>query len=301
MSLRRRRFSTSAFAPKYYPKAVLDYANTRGADKIIYAGYFPMGLSLERIMTEMANVPLKDEVWPKFLRGNAERVLGLARVHVGTLAGRGDAAGLDHDGDQRGHVPEAQLGLAGDVDGALGDEHVRPEVAVGARAPHPVGEVQEGVAAPAGGPAAEPADPDDHHACATQRGLQLGASARPQIAEVRELAVVALRPLGPEQRLGGSLRILQRTEPGQVAERGGQLVGRHGRTAVLELGGQRLDRGRSPFERSQQRTVAFVRRLDDEIRLTVSGQVDRSVRGLEQVEGGFESEVERVKRSHVRW
>ena len=46
-------YSTSAFAPKYYPKAIIDYANTRGADKIIYAGYFPMGLSLERIMTEM--------------------------------------------------------------------------------------------------------------------------------------------------------------------------------------------------------------------------------------------------------
>jgi predicted TIM-barrel fold metal-dependent hydrolase len=71
-------YSTSAFAPKYYPKAILDYANTRGADKIIYAGYFPMGLSVERIMTEMPGVPLKDEVWPKFLRGNALRVLGLS-------------------------------------------------------------------------------------------------------------------------------------------------------------------------------------------------------------------------------
>ena len=70
-------YSTSAFAPKYYPKAIIDYANSRGADKIIYAGYFPMGLSIERIMTEMPNVPFKDEVWPKFLRGNAARVLGL--------------------------------------------------------------------------------------------------------------------------------------------------------------------------------------------------------------------------------
>ena len=71
-------FSTSAFAPRYYPKAVIDYANTRGADKVIYAGYFPMGLSLERIMTEMPNVGFKDDVWPKFLRGNALRVLGLS-------------------------------------------------------------------------------------------------------------------------------------------------------------------------------------------------------------------------------
>ena len=70
-------YSTSAFAPKYYPQAIIDYANTRGADKIIYAGYFPMGLSLDRIMTEMADVPLKDEVWPKFLRDNARKVLKL--------------------------------------------------------------------------------------------------------------------------------------------------------------------------------------------------------------------------------
>ena len=46
-------YSTSAFAPKHYPQAIIDYANTRGADKVIYAGYFPMGLSLERIMTEL--------------------------------------------------------------------------------------------------------------------------------------------------------------------------------------------------------------------------------------------------------
>jgi len=71
-------YSTSAFAPKHYPQAVIDYANTRGADKIIYAGYFPMGLSLERIMTDMPTVPLKAEVWPKFLRDNARNVLGMS-------------------------------------------------------------------------------------------------------------------------------------------------------------------------------------------------------------------------------
>jgi predicted TIM-barrel fold metal-dependent hydrolase len=70
-------YSTSAFAPKHYPKAIIDYANTRGADKIIYAGYFPMGLSLDRIFGDMPNVPFKDEVWPKFLRDNAMRVFGL--------------------------------------------------------------------------------------------------------------------------------------------------------------------------------------------------------------------------------
>jgi len=70
-------YSTSAFAPKHYPEAIIRYANTRGADRIIYAGYFPMGLSLERIMTDMKSLPFKDSVWPKFLRDNARKVLKL--------------------------------------------------------------------------------------------------------------------------------------------------------------------------------------------------------------------------------
>ena len=70
-------YSTSAFAPKHYPKAIVDYANTRGADKLMYAGYFPMGLSLERIFRELPQVPFRDEVWPRFLRENALRVFRL--------------------------------------------------------------------------------------------------------------------------------------------------------------------------------------------------------------------------------
>jgi len=70
-------YSTSAFAPKHYPKSIIHYANTRGTEKIMYAGYFPMGLSLERIFTDMQNVPFKDHVWPKFLRENAIRVFKL--------------------------------------------------------------------------------------------------------------------------------------------------------------------------------------------------------------------------------
>jgi len=69
-------YSTSAFAPRHYPRAIIDYANTRGASKIMYAGYWPMGLSLERIFRELRDVPLKAEVWPKFLRGNALKLFG---------------------------------------------------------------------------------------------------------------------------------------------------------------------------------------------------------------------------------
>jgi predicted TIM-barrel fold metal-dependent hydrolase len=70
-------YMTSAFAPKYYPRAIIEYANTRGADKILYAGYFPMALTLERIFSELADVPLRDHVWPQFLRENAMRVFKL--------------------------------------------------------------------------------------------------------------------------------------------------------------------------------------------------------------------------------
>lgn len=70
-------YSTSAFAPKHYPKSIINFANTRGAEKIIYAGYFPMGLHLDRIFSEMENVAFKDHVWPKFLRENALKVLNL--------------------------------------------------------------------------------------------------------------------------------------------------------------------------------------------------------------------------------
>lgn len=70
-------YSTSAMAPKYYPKQIVDFANTRGADKIMYGGYFPHGLSFDRIFSDMEDVPFKDDVWPKFLRENAMRVLKL--------------------------------------------------------------------------------------------------------------------------------------------------------------------------------------------------------------------------------
>jgi hypothetical protein len=44
---------------------------------VLYAGYFPMGLSLERLFRELPQVPFRDEVWLKLLCQNAIRVLGL--------------------------------------------------------------------------------------------------------------------------------------------------------------------------------------------------------------------------------
>lgn len=70
-------YSTSGFAPKYIPGAIIDYANSRGSDKVLYAGYFPFGLELSRIFAELDELPLREHVWPKFLSENARKLLKL--------------------------------------------------------------------------------------------------------------------------------------------------------------------------------------------------------------------------------
>jgi len=69
-------YSTTAFAPKHYPKAIINFANTRGTSKVMWSGYFP-GLSYERVFRELDALPLRDHVWEPFLSGNARRVFGL--------------------------------------------------------------------------------------------------------------------------------------------------------------------------------------------------------------------------------
>ncbi len=75
-------YSTSAFAPKHYPQAIIDYVNTRGSEKIIYGGYFPFGLELDRITEELETLPLRDHVWRPFLQENAARLL---KVDIDTM------------------------------------------------------------------------------------------------------------------------------------------------------------------------------------------------------------------------
>ena len=68
-------YSTSAFAPRYYPSSIIEFANTRGHHQVLYGGYYPYALELDRIFDELAEVPFRDHVWPKFLRQNAARLL----------------------------------------------------------------------------------------------------------------------------------------------------------------------------------------------------------------------------------
>ncbi len=64
---------TSAFAPKYYPKELIDFMNTRGSDKVMFASDWPL-VTMRRCASELKELPLRDHVWPKFLRENAARV-----------------------------------------------------------------------------------------------------------------------------------------------------------------------------------------------------------------------------------
>jgi predicted TIM-barrel fold metal-dependent hydrolase len=70
-------YSTSAYAPRKYPSSIVEFANKRGGGKILFAGYYAAGLTWDRIFSELPDVPLKAEVWPRFLRDNALAVLGL--------------------------------------------------------------------------------------------------------------------------------------------------------------------------------------------------------------------------------
>jgi uncharacterized protein len=69
-------YMTSAFAPSHYPQEIVYFMNTRGADKVMFATDYPL-LPFERCTKELKDLPLKDTVWPKFLRENAIKVFKL--------------------------------------------------------------------------------------------------------------------------------------------------------------------------------------------------------------------------------
>ena len=65
-------YMTSAFAPKHLPAQIIQYVNTRGADKVMFASDYPL-LALDRCMREAAELPFRDqERFEKFVARNAE-------------------------------------------------------------------------------------------------------------------------------------------------------------------------------------------------------------------------------------
>ncbi len=69
-------YMTSAFAPKYYPKEIIQYLNTRGSKKVMFASDYPL-IGFDRCMKEIAELKIREHVLPDFLHGNAERVFGI--------------------------------------------------------------------------------------------------------------------------------------------------------------------------------------------------------------------------------
>ena len=65
-------YMSSAIAPKHIPRAIIDYANTRGADRVMFASDYPL-LTHERCMREAAQLPFRDpDHFAKFVAGNAD-------------------------------------------------------------------------------------------------------------------------------------------------------------------------------------------------------------------------------------
>jgi predicted TIM-barrel fold metal-dependent hydrolase len=64
---------TSAFAPKYFPPQLIQFMNTRGRNKIMFASDHPV-LSFERCIKEAEELDLREGVLDDFLYGNADRL-----------------------------------------------------------------------------------------------------------------------------------------------------------------------------------------------------------------------------------
>ena len=64
---------TSAYAPRYFPPQLIQFMNTRGQDKIMFASDHPV-LSFERCVKEAEELDLREGVLDKFLYANAERL-----------------------------------------------------------------------------------------------------------------------------------------------------------------------------------------------------------------------------------
>ena len=64
---------TSAYAPKYLPQSLLDFMNSRGRHKILFASDHPV-LGMDRCCAEARELSLKPEALRAYLNENAQRL-----------------------------------------------------------------------------------------------------------------------------------------------------------------------------------------------------------------------------------
>jgi hypothetical protein len=67
----------SGWSPKYFPKQVIQYANTQLKHKMLFGSDFPL-IHPDRWIAAAQEVGFREEVMPGILKDNAARVLGLA-------------------------------------------------------------------------------------------------------------------------------------------------------------------------------------------------------------------------------
>jgi len=64
---------TSAYLPKYFPPELIQFMNTRGQNKVMFASDHP-AIQMERCLKEALALDLREGVLDKFLYANSERV-----------------------------------------------------------------------------------------------------------------------------------------------------------------------------------------------------------------------------------
>jgi predicted TIM-barrel fold metal-dependent hydrolase len=71
----------SGWSPKYFPKQLVQYANTLLKDRILFGSDYPL-ITPDRWMKDFEDAGFKPEVMPGILKGNAMRLLGAEKPAV---------------------------------------------------------------------------------------------------------------------------------------------------------------------------------------------------------------------------
>ncbi|HLI60137.1 MAG TPA: amidohydrolase family protein [Solirubrobacteraceae bacterium] len=66
----------SGWSPKYFPEILVQYINTRLRGKMLFGSDYPL-ITPERWLADFEKLPIRDEVRPEVIKGNAARLLKL--------------------------------------------------------------------------------------------------------------------------------------------------------------------------------------------------------------------------------
>jgi predicted TIM-barrel fold metal-dependent hydrolase len=66
----------SGWSPKYFPEILIQYINTRLRGKMLFGSDYPL-ITPERWLADFEKLPIRDEVRPEVIKGNAAKLLGL--------------------------------------------------------------------------------------------------------------------------------------------------------------------------------------------------------------------------------